>query len=165
MSINKSILGKAIFALSVVAVTATAGVAGFAQAARHPHFGFGYGGNGAIIRAAVEEFQRAVRAAANQFQADAAACAARLGGNSHDVTDFNTSGRQAISDFSAQTAAPAALGNAAAFDAHFAIANAKLQMKLDANAAHLAASLDRLQNSQGHQDEFRMCMKTARDTY
>ncbi len=59
--INRPIIAKAIFSVSVVAVTATAGAVGFAQAASNSNRGAvlatsnGYGGTGAAVQAAVEE--------------------------------------------------------------------------------------------------------------
>src|SRR4051812_3853546 len=109
VQINKSIIVKAIFGVSVVAVTASAGVAGFAQAARHNNINRaaainGYGGNGGAIQAAIAAFNAALNAATHKFQTDVASCVGGLTGNSNAVpSDFRTDSTNAASDFSAQT--------------------------------------------------------------
>lgn len=168
--ITRSVVTKAIFSISVVAAVATAGVMGFAQASHNsPNRAVlaasdGYGSIGDQIRAAVEEFQRALRAASDKFQEDVAACVEGLGGSSAELSAFQASSAAATSDFSAQTANPTAFGNVDKFDKHLNDANTTLESKLNTEDNHLIAALDNNKKlTQSHNNEFRQCMRTARN--
>lgn len=170
--INRSVIAKAIFSISVVAGVATAGVVGFAQADRSPGRGAvlaatnGYGGIGDQIRAAVEEFQRALRAASDQFQEDVAACVAGLSNNSADLTaNFRSSTNAAVSDFSAQTASPTTFSNPARFDSNLTAIATNLDRRLDSGGNQLTAAFDSRQASRDHRNAFRQCMKDARNDF
>jgi hypothetical protein len=70
----RQLMAKAIFAVAVVATTATAGVVGFAQAARPATLQNGYGGQIDQLIAAVNEFRRSVQTATRQYRQDVDAC-------------------------------------------------------------------------------------------
>jgi hypothetical protein len=169
---NRSVLAKAIFSVSVVAITATAGAMGFAQAAHNTSRGAvlaasdGYGGTGAAVQAAVEEFQRALGAASEKFQTDVAKCVADRTGNSADLTNnFRSSSTEAVSDFSASTASPTAFGTVNKFDSQVTKANASLETQLNTDTNRLLSAFDSRQASLDHRSDFRKCMNTARKDF
>ncbi|HVQ44200.1 MAG TPA: hypothetical protein VMT30_04520 [Candidatus Saccharimonadia bacterium] len=167
-SINRQIIAKAVFAISLVAVTATVGVVGFAQADRSTTpvaARDGYGGIAEQIRAAVDALNQALAAANDKFQTDIQKCVDdHLGGQSTVVSNFRSSSTSAIGDLSAKAASPAALSSDAKLDTTFKAANAQLQSRLDGDEALMVAQATasgRLSN----QNTFRACIRTARNTY
>ncbi len=171
VQINKSIIVKAIFGVSVVAVTASAGVAGFAQAARHNDVNRaaalnGYGGNGGAIQAAIAAFNAAINTATHKFQTDVANCVSGLTGDANAVPgDFRADSTQAANDFSAQTASPTAFSTVTKFDQHFAAADDNLQNRLDNDSNRMISNLDRFNASRDRHNAFRQCMNTARHDF
>lgn len=167
---NKSVVTKALFSIGVVGAVATAGVVGFAQASNSANdnraevlaASTGYGGIGEQIRAAVEAYQRALRAATAQFQEDVQACVDNLNGSSADVSSFRNSSMQAASDFSASTASPSTYSNLSKFDSNMKAQDANLETRLEADSARLIASYDSTNSSRENRNEFRQCMKDAR---
>jgi acetylornithine deacetylase/succinyl-diaminopimelate desuccinylase-like protein len=69
---GRQLIARALFAVAVVATTATVGVTGFAQAAQPPQNGYG-GGIDQLI-AAINQFRQEVQTATNQYRTDVNAC-------------------------------------------------------------------------------------------
>ena len=174
---NRSIIAKAVFSISVVAVTATVGVVGFAQAAHHNNAGpgrgavlaaatNGYGGIGEQVRAAVEAFQAAIAAASDKFQSDVQACVADFRGNpAAGATTFDSSAEAAVSDFSAQTANPTSFPTVDKFDANVGKAGDKLDKRLNDDSSRFTSRLDRLNHSQQRRNDYRKCIQKAQRTF
>jgi hypothetical protein len=167
IGINRSVIGKAIFGISVVAITATAGVAGFASAARHhpdrdgDGYG-GYGGNAALIQAAVNTFNAAVAGATTKLQTDINQCVANAGRSTRDADDFRRDSRNASSNFSARTDDPTAFSNANQFNNAVASADNRLGRDVDADMGNLTANLDRnIGGNDGRRNSLSKCTQTA----
>jgi hypothetical protein len=153
---NKALIAKGVFAVSVVAITATVGVVSFAQAARPFDNGYnGYGGD--AIQMAVEEFQNSVQDATQTLNNDINVClgttqadaSARSAANTFKA-DANTSAH----NLSAQFASPSKLSRDTKV----------MQNKLNAAATvqdrQLTASLTQVNTSNLHQ-----CLSTASNTF
>lgn len=103
-----NIITKGIFAVSVVAVTAIVGSVGFAQAQKGGlGAGDGYGGNGALIRAAIAQYQTKISAAQQQYQSDVQDCLSQAGVGNPDRDDFNRSNTSAVNSLRSFAANPA----------------------------------------------------------
>ncbi len=167
--INRSVIAKAVFSISVVAVTAGVGVVGFAQAQSRtvrPSLNNGYGGIGAQVQAAAAAFQAALADAASMFQSDVQKCVSDFVPGSVSATSTLSDTSAATEDFSAATANPTALHNTSDFDSHFASANASLQGRVAADSATLIANVARnAAISQSQRDQFRACMASARSDF
>ncbi len=72
---KRQLIAKAVFAVAVVASTASVGLVGFAQAAR-PQASSGYGTGIDQLLAAIDQFRHAVQQATNQYRSDVNACLA-----------------------------------------------------------------------------------------
>ncbi len=95
-----------------------------------------------------------------------AKCVAEHTGGAGDLTaDFRSSSTEAVSDFSAQTASPTALGNVTKFDNEVAKANAGLENQLTSDTNRLLAAFDSRQASHDQRNAFRKCMKEARNDF
>jgi hypothetical protein len=167
IGINRSVIGKAIFGISVVAITATAGVAGFASAARHhPDRGGdgygGYGGNAALIQAAVNTFNAAVASATTKLQTDISQCVANTGRSGRDADDFRRDSRNAANTFSTRTDDPTDFSNANQFNNAVSNADSSLGRDVDADMGSLTANLDRtIASNDGRRNSLAKCTQTA----
>jgi hypothetical protein len=167
--ISRSVISKAIFSISVVAITGSVGIVGFAQAARNPHVtnasSNGYGGTGAQVQAAVDAFQASLAAATTKFQADVNSCVKKYTSGIDTIDNtFNQQTTSDASDFSAATANPTAFDNDQKFDSHFKVASTTLQTRLDSDGDKMVGDLDRSGRAT-NLAEFHSCMKTARSTF
>jgi hypothetical protein len=156
---TKALIIKGIFAVGVVAATATAGVVSFAQAARVSAADNGYGGGVAAIQAAIQAFQNSVHAATTEFNNDINAC---LNGTPVDAASANTFRSQAnagINQYSAKFAAPSAIDRD----------QTKMQQRLDAAATaqdtQLTAATDRVSAAAVNGPGLRQCIQSARTDF
>ena len=166
--INKSIISKAIFSISVVGMTASVGFVGLAQAnhrgqenrvnSESEGGNNGYGGNGAALAAAVTAFQTVLSNANSQFETSVAACSSTSPVNPTATTTFRKASTNAVSDFSAQTASPTTFGSTAKFDSQFRNADNDFQNRLDEDENNLVSA-------EGNRSTYRSCVNTARNKY
>ena len=170
--INHSMIAKAIFSIVVVAAAASAGFAGLAGASRHPsnqNNGYGYNNTGALIQAAIDEFQRALGVATDKFNSDVAACVANAtppGDDEDELSnDFDRSTDSAVGNFSAKTANPTAYNNADKFNKHVDSESANLERNVNSATTKLTTKVDRVHPAQAGQRAFRACIKSAQHNY
>lgn len=71
---HKRLIARGVFAVSVVAITATVGIIGFAQAAPGGRGGNGYGTGIGQLQAAFAQFEQAIQSATSQFNANLQSC-------------------------------------------------------------------------------------------
>ena len=171
VSLTRSIIGKAIFGVCVVAITDTAGVAGFASAARHhsDHDGDGYGGYGgraALIQAAVDTFNMAVADATSTLQSDIASCVANSGQQTSQASGFRRSSQNSAADFSARTDDPTEFSNMNQFSNVVSGADSKLGRDIDSASGNLTANLDRnFGRDHDRSNNLNKCIKTADNSF
>jgi hypothetical protein len=181
---GRALIAKGMFAVSVVAVTATVGIVSFAQAARpldNGYGGNGYGGGVGAILAAIQEFQNTVHDATQQFNNDINACLAgvqqdmNVRGTSHQPAvqnTFNTSAdtfkqqaNSSIGQFSSQFANPSSVTkHQKQLENKLNSAVDTQDKKLDASATQLSTALDRV-DSNRNSGALRQCLNTARRTF
>jgi hypothetical protein len=166
---TKSLLTKGIFAVGVVAVTATAGVVSFAQAANGNRLGAdnGYGGSGAI-QAAIQAFQDSVHAAAAKFNNDINACLTNAQADAASANSFRGRSNANINNFSSKFATTGQIDRD----------QGKMQQKLNLAAddqdhgqaaaeTQLYANLDRTNavHAASHRGELQRCLAAARQDF
>ena len=172
--INRSIIAKSVFSISVVAITASVGFVGLAQADHKDRdrkgsvlaSTDGYGGNGSVLQAAIAKFQADLKSATTKFEADITACVAlNTSAPVSDRDDFKIASIDAASDFSSETANPTAFGNDDKFDRHFRVADANFQNRLDDESDNLVTRVETRELRNANRSAFRSCVATARKTY
>lgn len=172
--INRSIIAKSVFSISVVAMTASVGFVGFAQADHRDHErrgsvlgdSDGYGGNGSVLQSAIAKFQLALNNANAKFETDVAACMTLNTAVPVAVDDeFKAASTDAASDFSSETSSPTAFGSDDKFDKHFRSADANLQNRLDDESSNLVSRVEAHELRNANRNAFQSCINTARKTY
>jgi hypothetical protein len=160
---GKALITKGLFAVSIVAITATVGVVSFAQAAKP--FNNGYGGVGEAIRAAVQEFQNSVHAATQTLKDDIDACLADAG-YATASGNFKAEADASSNEFSSQFATTSAIDrDDAKMDSKLEAASANQEKKLDQVETNLLAVTGNLDASRHHNSELRQCLREARQDF
>lgn len=160
---GKALITKGLFAVSIVAITATVGVVSFAQAAKPLQNG--YGGIGEAIRAAVQEFQDSVHAATQTLKDDIDACLAAAGHTSASA-NFKADADASSNELSSQFANSSAIDrDDAKMSSKLEAAAANQEKKLDQVETNLLAVTGNLDASRHHNSELRQCLRDARHDF
>lgn len=164
---NRNLITKGIFAVSVVAITAIVGSVGFAQADhRGGHTtGDGYGGTGALIRAAIAKYEAKVDEAKETYKADVDACLAQANPPIRVRDDFHRRNTGAINDLRSYAANPSRVNeNEDDLERNLNSRSDKTLSSLNDSHNRLYADLDRFHNQQ-NRSQLRQCLRTASSTF
>lgn len=164
---NRSIIAKGLFAVSVVAVTAVVGSVGFAQADHRGGRGAGdgYGGTGALVRAAIAQFESAVASAQTKFTTDINACLTQYRAPSSAGTNLRNQNNRSISNFRSFTANPARVSeNETVLNRNLTSEADRARHDIDDNTNRFYADLDRSHFS-SNRNQLSQCLRTASNTF